>query len=155
MHNSEKEEGRRNRRTDGARERGDVGAGVVGGQRLKLHHKSHPERKHEVTLPPPSSPSTSLPLRPGLLLSPPLHLPPFSLFQCTESAPWMDQVYFILLLHVLQTAQFLHNPSFHLPFLPFSSLRLRCKAINHAADPIGKGGEKNGGKVVKTHKTGR
>lgn len=73
--------------------------GVGGGQRLKLHHKSHPERKHEVT--PPPFPSTSLP--PVARPSPAVCLPPLPLFLCTESAPWMDQVYFILLLHVLQT----------------------------------------------------
>lgn len=81
--------------------------GGVGGQRLKLHHKSHPERKHGVT--PPPLPYTAIhssplsPLRPSPLLSPPLCLPPLRLFLWTESAPRTGQVYFILLLHVLQT----------------------------------------------------
>lgn len=97
IHNSEKEEGGTIGRTDGARERGRG----VGGQRLKLHHKSHPERKHEVN-PPPSLFHPPLPLWPGPLLSL-LRPPPLPLFLCTESAPWMDQVYFISLLHVLQT----------------------------------------------------
>lgn len=140
---------------DGRMERGrggDVGGRDVGGQRLKLRHKSHPERKHEVN--PPPFPCTSLPLRPGPLLSPPLRLPPFPLLRCTESAPWMDQVYFILLLHVLQTAHFLL--AFHLPLLPFSYPRIPAcyKAINHTADPIGKRGKKNGGGLrLKKHET--
>lgn len=39
-------EGRMDGRTDGAREQGGYRGRGVGGQRLKLHHKSHPERKH-------------------------------------------------------------------------------------------------------------
>lgn len=74
----------------------------MGGRCLKLHHKSHPERKHDVTPPPFSNqPSPLSPLWPSPILSP-VRLPPLPLFLCTESAPWMDQVYFILLLHVLQ-----------------------------------------------------
>lgn len=135
---------------DGRMERGRGGykGGGVGGQRLKLHHKSNPERKHEVT-PPRPFPSTSLPLRPSPLLSPPLRLPPFPLFLCTESAPWMDQVYFILVLHVLQTPNSPISPQSPPLFiyLPFASLLLPacCKAINHTADLIGKGEEKNTG----------
>ncbi len=84
--------------------RGDVGTGVwevsVWSYTIKAILKGNTK------WPPPPFPSTSLPslpLWPGPLLSPPLRLPPLPLFPCTESAPWMDQVYFILLLHVLQT----------------------------------------------------
>lgn len=57
---------RREGRMDGRMEQGSWGAGEcrgggVGGQRLKLHHKSHPERKHEVT---PPSPPFSIHLAP-------------------------------------------------------------------------------------------
>lgn len=79
--------------TDAARERKGGG-----GQRLKLHHKSHGERKHDVTPPPPPFlPPFSIHhprLRPGSLLP---------LLMCVQIAPWMDQVYFIVLLYVLQT----------------------------------------------------
>lgn len=85
-------------------ERREKAVGGVGGQRLKLHHKSHPERKCEVVPPQPPSPPLppSLPCCPAppLFSSSTAPSPPFCF---TLSAPWMDQVYFILLLHVLQT----------------------------------------------------
>lgn len=97
-------EGRMDGQTDGAREQGGYRGRGVGGQRLKLHHKSHPERKHWVTPPPPIHPLLS-PLSPAAwpspLLLPCISLP--SLCFSEQSAPWTNQVYFILLLHVLQT----------------------------------------------------
>lgn len=129
----------------------------MGGQRLKLHHKSHPERKHEVTPSPPFHPPL-FPLSPcgpalsSLLLY--VSLP--SLCFCVQRVPhgWTRCIlYYSFMYFKRQTAQFRLNPStFHLPLLPFSSLRLPacCKAINHSADPIGKGGEKNeGGRRLK------
>lgn len=92
VHNSEKEEGG----TDGAREQGGYRGRGVGGQRLKLHHKSHPERKHGVTPPPqPSTPLPSLPCGPALSSSPPLHLPPLPLFQRTECPMDRPGVFYI------------------------------------------------------------
>lgn len=112
-------DGRMDGWSEGAGGGGDEGGGGVGGQRLKLHHKSHPERKHEV-VPPPFSIHLS-PLSPPVARPSPLSSP---LFLCTESAPWMDQVYFILLLHVLQTP---NSPNFYSTpplFIYLSSLSL-------------------------------
>lgn len=64
---------------DGRMERREEAGGGVGGQRLKLHHKSHPERKREVV--PPSLPP-SLPLTPH---PPPTPLPPVPVAQPRRS----------------------------------------------------------------------
>lgn len=134
---------------DGRMERGrgrGCRGGGVGGQRLKLHHKSHPERKHEMTPPPLSihlSPTAAR--RSPLLLY--VSLP--SLCFCVQRVPhgWARCIlYYSFMYFKRPTAQFLLNPSFHLPLLPFSSPRLPacCKAINHAADPIGENVEEGG-----------
>lgn len=149
MHNSEKEEGATDGRTDGAREQGGYRGRGVGGQRLKLHHKSHPERKHGVTPPPnPSTPLPSLPCGPALSSSPPLHLPPLPLFQRTECPMDQPGVFYITPSCTSNTKQ----PNFSSPPSPLDLLLLLsfslhlsacCKAINHLADLISKGKEKN------------
>lgn len=109
--------------TDGVREQGDVGAGGVGGQRLKLHHKSHPERKHEVTPPPPFSIHPSLPCGPACSSHLPYVYHP-SLCFCVQRVPhgWTRCIlYYSFMYFKRQTAQFLLNPSsLYLPLLPLS-----------------------------------
>lgn len=120
----------------------------MGGQRLKLHHKSHPERKHGMIPPPPSStPLPSLPCGPALssLLSC-VSLPsPFVSMnrECPVDGPG---VFYITPSSTsnARAAQFLLTPplshlllSLGLPLLPFSSLRppACCEAINHSRRP--------------------
>lgn len=142
-------EGRMDGRTDGAREQGGYRGRGVGGQRLKLHHKSHPERKHWVTPPPQSIHSSPFsPLRPGPLLfsSPASPSPPFVSANRVPHGPTRCILYYSFMYFKRQTAQFLLTPSpLDLLLLLSFSLHLSacCKAINHLADLISKGKEKN------------
>lgn len=134
------------------RGRGRCRGGGVGGQRLKLHHKSHPERKHEVTPPPPFSIHPSLPCGPSLSSLLPSHLFVSVYREYPIDGPG---VFYITPSCTSNTNSPIspHPSSLHPPLT--SVLPACCKPINHSADPIGKGGEKNGGGWLKTQETGR
>lgn len=129
---------------DGRMERGRRGgfwAGGVGGQRLKLHHKSHPERKHEVVPPPFSihlSPLSPPVARPSPLSSSTAPSPPFvSVYrECPMDGPGVFYITPSCTSNAKQT-NFYSTPPL---FIYLSVLSLPCAyqpVANHSADPNG------------------
>lgn len=137
IHSSEAEERGASGRTDGVREGGGFCGRGVGGQRLKLHHKSHPERKHEV-VPPPFSIHLSppLPLWPGPLLFYSSPSPPFVSVhrECPIDGPGVLYITPSCTSNTKQTIFWLYPSSFHLPLLPRSPWHPSacCKSLSMA-----------------------
>lgn len=143
---------RREGRMDGRMERGsrgDIGAGVWEVSVWSYTIKAILKGNTEWPLPPQSIHSSPLsPLRPGPLLfsSPASPSPPFVSANRVPHGPTRCILYYSFMYFKRQTAQFLLTPSpLDLLLLLSFSLHLSAcyKAINHLADLISKGKEKN------------